>query len=126
MNTVVVVAQIAVRFCFIVLLVLGILFWTGHADSLLPLHLVLGFVLVLGLWTLAAVAASRHVPVGLVAIAIAWGLVLPVFGLTQTRIAPGNLHWIVQILHLVIGLVAVGLAENLARRLREGRLRASD
>jgi len=124
MNTVVVVAQTAVRICFVVLLILGILFWTGRAGSLIPLHQFLGFVLVLGLWTLAALAARRKVAVGLVAIAIVWGVLLPVFGLTQTRIAPGSLHWIVQVLHLLVGLVAVGLAESLARRLREGPLRA--
>jgi hypothetical protein len=124
MNTIVVVAQTAVRICFVVLIVLGILFWTGRAGSLVPLHQFLGFVLVLGLWTLAVLAARSQVAFGLVAIAIFWGLLLPVFGLTQTRIAPGSLHWIVQILHLLVGLVAVGLAETLARRLREGHLRA--
>ena len=124
MKTIVMVAQMAVRVCFVILLILGILFWTGRAGSLIPLHQFLGFVLVLGLWTLAALAARSQVTFGLVAIAFPWGLLVPVFGLTQTRIAPGSLHWIVQVLHLLVGLVAVGLAESLARRLREGRLRA--
>jgi hypothetical protein len=43
------------------------------------------------------------------------GLFVPVFGMTQARILPGDLHWIVQAAHLVVGLVAMGLAERLAR-----------
>jgi uncharacterized membrane protein YuzA (DUF378 family) len=114
-----------VRLCFVVLIVLGILFWTGRADSLIPLHQFLGFVLVLALWTLAVLAARRHVPVVLVAIAILWGILLPIFGLTQAGIVPGSVHWIVQVFHLLVGLAAVGQAENLARRIREGQRQAS-
>jgi uncharacterized membrane protein YuzA (DUF378 family) len=114
-----------IRLCFVVLIVLGVLFWKGRADSLIPLHQFLGFVLVLALWTLAVLAARSHVPVVLVVIAILWGLLLPIFGLTQTRIVPGSFHWIVQILHLLVGLAAVAQAENLARRIREGQRQAS-
>jgi uncharacterized membrane protein len=119
------IAQMTVRLCFVVLIVLGVLFWTGRADSLIPLHQLLGFILVLGLWTLAVLAARSQVPVALVVIAILWGFLLPIFGLTQTRIAPGSFHWVVQILHLLVGLAAVGQAENLARRIREGQPQAS-
>jgi uncharacterized membrane protein YuzA (DUF378 family) len=118
MKTIATVAQMAVRACFVIMIVLGVLFWTGRAYSLLPLHEFLGFVLVLSLWTLAGLAASRHVPVGVVVIAFLWGLLLPVFGLTQAQIFPGSFHWIVQILHLLVGLAAVGQAENLARRIK--------
>ena len=124
-QTIATIAQTTVRLCFVVLIVLGVLFWTGRADSLIPLHQFLGFVLVLALWTLAVLAARSHVPVVLVAIAILWGLLLPVFGLTQTRIVPGSFHWIVQVLHLLVGLAAVGQAENLARRIREAQRQAS-
>ena len=124
-KTIATIAQMTVRVCFIVIIVLGVLFWTGRAYSLVPLHQFLGFVLVLALWTLAGMAARSRVPAGLVAIAIFWGLLLPVFGLTQTRIFPGSFHWIVQVLHLLVGVAAVGQAENLARRIREGQTQAS-
>lgn len=125
MKTIATIAQMTIRVCFVVLIVLGVLFWTGRADSLIPLHQFLGFILVLALWTLAVLAARSHVPVVLVAIAILWGLLLPIFGLTQVRILPGSFHWIVQVLHLLVGLAAVGQAENLARRIREGQRQAS-
>jgi hypothetical protein len=44
-----------------------------------------------------------------------WGLVVSVFGMTQTQILPGDFHWIVQVSHLAVGLVALVVAEWLAR-----------
>lgn len=37
------------------------------------------------------------------------------FGITQQRILPGAFHWVIQVAHLFLGLVAMGLAERLAR-----------
>jgi hypothetical protein len=33
-------------------------------------------------------------------------------------ILPGDLHWIVQVVHLAFGLAAMGFAEALTRRIR--------
>lgn len=38
-------------------LVLGVLFWTGNALTLIPMHMLAGIVLILALWTLAVLAA---------------------------------------------------------------------
>ena len=35
-------------------------------------------------------------------------------GMTQQAILPGDLHWIVRVMHLVIGLAAMPIAERLA------------
>ena len=35
----------------------------------------------------------------------------------------GGLHWVVQLLHLLVGLGAIGQAENLTRRLLTARTR---
>jgi len=37
-----------------------------------------------------------------------------ILGLTQTEILPGNLHWLIEVLHLVLGLGAIGLGERLS------------
>ena len=37
-------------------------------------------------------------------------------GLTQALLLNGSAHWIVQVLHLLVGLGAIGLAEMLTRR----------
>jgi hypothetical protein len=34
--------------------------------------------------------------------------------MTQAAILPGDLHWIVRLAHLLVGLVAMGLGERLA------------
>jgi uncharacterized membrane protein YuzA (DUF378 family) len=121
MKTATTIAQWLVRCCGVVLIALGLLFWTENALSLVPIHMLLGLVLVLSLWTLAGLAARAGVNPGLVALAIVWGLIVPVLGMTQASLLPGSLHWIVRIVHLLVGLAAIWQAENLAGRIK-GRL----
>jgi hypothetical protein len=112
-------AQMLVRATFVVQLVLGGLFWTGRALDLVPLHQTIGFLLVFGLWTLAVLAARAGVRPPLVALAAVWGLVVLVLGLTQTRLLVGSAHWLIEVLHLLVGVAAVGMAEGLAARIKE-------
>jgi hypothetical protein len=51
-------------------------------------------------------------------LAVAWGLVAPILGLTQQNLVTGDWHWTIQILHLLIGIGAIGQGENLAQRMR--------
>ncbi|HSK36134.1 MAG TPA: hypothetical protein VLA80_05315, partial [Actinomycetota bacterium] len=51
-----------------------------------------------------------------VAGAVVLGLVVPIVGLTQRELLPGSAHWLIQVLHLLLGLGLLGLAENLATR----------
>jgi hypothetical protein len=112
------VAQMTVRACGVVLILLGILFWTGNADFLQPVHTILGLLLVLGLWTLAGIGARSGAPPGLVVTGFVWGLIVPVLGLSQTKILTGDAHWIVQVIHLLFGLGAIGIAEQLGWSIR--------
>jgi hypothetical protein len=118
MKTATTIVQMLVRLCGLGLLSLGLLFWTGNARGLIPLHMLLGFVLVLSLWVLAGLAARAGVPMGLVALAVAWGLIVPALGLTQDQLLPGSAHWVIQVLHLLVGLGAIGQAEGLAARIK--------
>jgi hypothetical protein len=110
--------DIFVRADAVVLIVLGILFWTGNADGLIIVHMLLGIALVLALWILAAVAATAGVNRGLIALAFVWGFITPALGLTQTRLLPVDGHWIIQIAHLLVGIAAIALAQMLARQTR--------
>jgi hypothetical protein len=101
----------------LILIILGLLFWTGNADALIPVHMLLGIALVLALWTLAALAAFSGVSPALVALAVLWGVVVPILGLTQERLLPGDLHWLIQALHLLVGITAIALAQILAIRI---------
>ena len=114
MKTVVTILQMLVRLCFVILLVLGILFWTGHSLSLIPLHMIVGIVLVVSLWLTSIIAAIARAPIGLVIVGLIWGLIVVALGIEQTTLLVGSSHWIVQVLHLLVGMGAIGLNERLA------------
>jgi hypothetical protein len=95
-------------------LVLGIGLWTATWPTLVGVHMAVGIAFVLLLWTMAIIALAKRRSPGLAAAALAWGIVIAVVGMTQQGILPGPLHWIVRVVHLVIGLAAMPLAERLA------------
>ena len=95
-------------------LIVGVGLWSGHWYSLLPLHWANGVLFVLLLWTMALVALVQRRAVGVALGAILWGLIVVALGFAQQGILPGSLHWIVRVLHLVIGLASLGFAERLA------------
>ena len=123
MKNVATIAQMLIRGCGTLLILLGIPIWTGKADGLVPIHLLLGLLLVLSLWTLAYVAAQSGANIRIVALAFLWGLVAAILGLAQEHLLTGNAHWLIQILHLAVGLVAIGLGEMLGVQI-ERRARA--
>jgi hypothetical protein len=79
-----------------------------------PLHEFLGFVLVIALLSLSFIAARSGASIGLVALAVVWGLVAPLVVELQVNLMSGNWHWVIQVIHLLIGLGAIALGEILA------------
>ena len=116
MRSTITAIQMGIRALGVIQLVLGIIFWTGNALGPVDLHQLIGIVLVLGLWTQAAMAHRAGVPGGLVAGAAVYGLLVPIVGLTQRDLFPGSAHWVIQVVHLLLGLGLLALAENLAQR----------
>jgi hypothetical protein len=110
--------QMGIRAGWLVQLALGLAFWTGNLLGLVDLHQLLGILLVLALWTLAALAHRAGVPGGLVAAAGVWGLVVVIVGLTQRELLTGSAHWVIEVVHLLLGIGLVGLAERLATMAR--------
>jgi len=108
--------QMGIRVLGVVQLVLGILFWFDKALGLVDLHQLIGILLVLALWTQAALAHRAGVPGGLVAGAAVLGLLVPIVGLTQRELLPGSAHWVIEVVHLLLGLGLLAMAENLATR----------
>jgi hypothetical protein len=126
MNMTLAAAQWLVRISGVLALLLGLLLWTGDLPpALLAVHMLLGVLVVLGLWLLAAVASQMGVPIGMVAAAAIVGLIVLVLGLTQTSLLPGGAHWVIQVLHLVLGMAAVASGEMIGGRVRRSRLAAS-
>lgn len=118
MRTTTMVAQIVVRLFGLILLILGFTFWSGHALQLVNTHMLIGVLFVLALWTLSGVAAAARQSGGMVAFGFIWGVVVLALGMTQTTLMPGSAHWGIRVLHLLVGLAAMGLGENLAKRIK--------
>jgi hypothetical protein len=116
MRSAVTAVQMAVRVLGVVQIVLGILFWTGNALGLVDLHMLNGILIVLLLWVMAGMAAAARVSPALVAGTFVWGLVVVALGLNQENLLPGSAHVVIEVLHLLVGLVALGLADTLATR----------
>ena len=117
MKPIVVIARILLSLFGIALLVLGILFWTGHAMSLLPLHMALGGLFVVCMWVLAVLGLLARGSRVFALLVLVWSFIVPALGVTQLRLLPGSNHWVIQTIHLLVGLIAMGLGHSLARRL---------
>jgi hypothetical protein len=112
------VLQMTIRLLAVVQLIVGLLFWTGNALAFIPVHMLLGVLLVLCLWIVAVLAWRAGAPLGMAAGAVVWGLLTVWLGLNQFELLPGDLHWLVRVLHLLMGVGAVGLAEALGVRIK--------
>lgn len=110
----------ALRLCVLLALIFGILLWV-HAIpdwGMMP-HMALGLLAVISLWLLAfgIGTAPKGRNLGLAIGAFVLGLLLPIVGLGQLSwLYLGNAHIAVQILHLILGLGAIGLGEAIAAR----------
>jgi hypothetical protein len=106
-----------VRVGVLIELALGILFWTGNVDNLQIVHIVIGILVVLSLWTLGIAQGMQGGSFGLALATFVVGFLLALVGLFQKRWLVDN-HWIIQVIHLLLGLSAIGLAEMISGRYR--------
>jgi hypothetical protein len=109
------VALWVVRVTGVIQLALGVLFWTGSATYLVPVHMLVGTIFVLALWFLGFQAIVTGAAASLGIVSILWGLLTVGLGMTQATILPGPLHWVIQVVHLLVGMAAMGLADRTAR-----------
>src|SRR5438445_1237982 len=107
-----------VRVRVLIELALGILFWTGNADSLQIVHIVIGILVVLSLWTLGIAQGLQGGSFGLALATFVVGFLLALVGLFQKQWLVGSNHWIIQVIHLLLGLSAIGIAEMINGRYR--------
>ena len=112
------------RVALMATLVLGLLFWIAQM-SLISFHMLFGLIGVLSLLVLGMVAVFtrgiRLLGVG----SMVYALIVPAFGLAQSLILVGNLHWLIQTAHLLVGIGAMALAQVIEKRYRRLRRAAS-
>ena len=109
------------RVALMATLVLGLLFWIAQI-SLISLHMLFGLIGVLSLLVLGTVAVSSRGSRLLGAGSMLYALGVPVFGLAQSMILVGNLHWLIQTAHLLIGIGAMALVQVIEKRYRHLRV----
>jgi len=109
----------------VLLLALGVYIWTGGADQLITAHVVVGVLLVLSVWTIAAIAAASGVSAVVVGAAVVWSFVAVLLGLTQGGLVTGDWHWTIEALHLAIAMAMVGWCQVLVVLMRKASARAS-
>ncbi len=107
-----------VRIGVLIQLVSGIIFWTGHADSFQTAHTLIGILVVLALWTLGIAQGLQGGSFGLALATFVVGFLLTLVGLFQKQWLVDSNHWIIQVIHLLLGLSAIGLAEMIGARYR--------
>lgn len=114
------IAVMVLRITVLVALVMGIIFWTGNLKNLQPVHMLIGIIVVLSLWVIGL--AQGFIKGGSFGLAVATfivGLLLAIVGLYQQNWLPGSAHWVIQVIHLLLGLSAIGLGEMIYARTRK-------
>ena len=81
-------------------LISGLLFWSGAATNLIAVHMLLGFLTVAALWPIGF--AQALAPSGY-----------------QTRLVAGPYHSVVRMVHLLLGLAAIGIGHMAVARQRK-------
>ncbi len=108
--------RMLLRLDFVLLLILGLYIWISGNATIVPAHMGLGFLFVLMLWGMAVAGSRTGAGGGLVTLAVVWGLLLLVVGLGQRSAMVGHLHWIVRVVHLLVGIIAMPIAERIAAK----------
>jgi hypothetical protein len=107
--------QIVVGIAGLCALVLGLLIWIANLD-LIPFHMLFGILVTLGLLIMGILALTARGLRVLGIVGIIYAIIVPIFGLSQFNILVGNLHWIIQALHMLVGIGAMALAGILGAR----------
>jgi hypothetical protein len=86
-----------------------------HADFT-NIHMLFGLIVAFALLILAVMAVFTSGLRRLGAIGIVYALIVPIFGVTQQMILVGNLHWLIEAAHLLVGFGAIGFIGTISAR----------
>lgn len=86
-----------------------------HAN-LTDIHMLFGLIVALALLILAMLAVFTRGVRRLGAVGIVYAFILPLFGVTQQMILVGNLHWLVETTHLIVGFGALAFIGAIGER----------
>lgn len=101
-------------------MVIGLLYWAGIATQLMTMHMPLGFLTVGALWVVGIAQAvdkggSWSIAIG----AVILGAIMILFGLLHASLMAGPFHWVMQIVHLLLGVLTIGMGHMAAAHYRK-------
>jgi hypothetical protein len=100
-------------------LALGIVLWlepgvVAGFTPLLQIHMTLGGIVALSLAILAVRALAGRVRVPAAIAALVWAVAMVYVGTLQNWWVAAGSHWVLEVIHPLLGIGAIGLAEMLA------------
>jgi len=114
------IASAALTLAGLLALISGLLFWTGRTLNLISMHMLLGFLAVGALWVIAiGQALAKGGSWILAAGALIVGAAAIVVGMRQATLMVGEFHWVIELLHLVLGVLTIGIGHMGAARYRK-------
>lgn len=99
-------------------LLLGIAIWTGAAVPWRGVHIMTGLLFAATFVAIGAVTARLAGRVLPLAAALGWIAIVVAYAFAHARLLPGDAHWVAQLVHVVIGLATIGIAEKVAAPVR--------
>jgi hypothetical protein len=114
------VASIVLSFAGLLALILGFLVWIGTGLNLVQMHMLLGLLAVGALWVIGiGQAFSTGGSWVIAACALLVGGTLMFIGMTQASLMVGAFHWVIELIHLALGLLVIGIGHIGAARYRK-------
>jgi hypothetical protein len=101
-----------------VALVLGLLIWAFQLDNITNIHMLFGLLVTLALLVISLLAAFTRGLRLLGIIGIVYAFILPLLGVNQETLLIGNLHWLIQVIHMLVGVGSLALAGVISVRYR--------
>jgi hypothetical protein len=121
------IAQWVLRIAFVLVLLLGLAFWgqpglPASNPALKGIHMLLGIIVVLSLWTVGLAAGrAKGGNFVLATVAIIVGLAVAFVGFSQEGwkggVNQGTIE-LINTIHLLLGLIAVGVGEMIVARVK--------
>jgi hypothetical protein len=114
------IASMVLSFAGLLALILGLLLWTGAYVNLVQMHMLLGLLAVGALWVIGmgqAFSAGGSWLIAACALVVGGSLIF--IGMTHASLMAGAFHWVIQLIHLALGLLVIGIGHIGAARYRK-------
>lgn len=96
-------------------LLLGLIVWiTG--INIVTIHMLFGLTLTLSFLIVSIIMVLTGGMRVLGLAGIIYALIVPVFGVTQDALLPGDWHWLIRVAHMLVGLGALPLIQIISTR----------